>query len=385
MKNLYSMDYFDAVETEKAHDGYIYNVSDVIKIIILGSLCGLKTPKQIHEWAVDDRVSEFLREKFAIKRVPCYYWMLCLLEIVKPESLNDCFVRWVSGFMPEYHEGEGNQERRELTVSLDGKTVCSTGKMKKNKGRALHIVSAQLAELGLTFGQKAVDGKSNEIPAVRALLSELDVRGCLVVADALNCQTETAQQILDGKGDYLLCAKDNQEKTKEAVKDCIESKENENKMDTACTQEKNHGRGEKRTAYTIPYAVLNIDGILNQKWPEIACIGAIHREFEINGQKSDEWHYYISSRILTANELLHHARMEWTVETMHWFLDVHFDEDKCRVEDNNIQRNLNMLRKASLNLIKMFKQSTKSRQPISGIMFGCLLNPYRLEKVISGN
>ena len=249
----------------------------------------------------------------------------------------------------------------------------------------VHIVSAQLAELGLTFGQQAVDGKSNEIPAVRSLLSELDVRGCLVVADALNCQTETAQQILDGKGDYLLCAKDNQEKTKEAVKNCIESKENESRMDTACTQEKNRGRDEKRTAYTIPYAVLNIDGVLNEKWPKIACIGAIRREFETNGKKSDEWHYYISSRILSAEDLLHHARMEWTVETMHWFLDVHFDEDKCRAEDNNIQRNLNMLRKVSLNLIKVFKQNTKSKQPVSGIMFGCLLNPYRLVEVISGN
>ena len=385
MENFYNMDYFDDVETEKTHDGYIYNVSDVIKIIILGSLCGLKNPKQIHDWAVDDRVSEFLREKFAIERIPCYYWMLCLLKIVKPKSLNDCFVRWVRSFMPEYQEDGENKERRGLTVSLDGKTVCSTGKKKKNNGTALHIVSAQLAELGLTFGQQAVDGKSNEIPAVRSLLSELDVRGCLVVADALNCQTETAQQILDGKGDYLLCAKDNQEKTKEAVKNCIESKENESRMDTACTQEKNRGRNEKRTAYTIPYAVLNIDGVLNEKWPKIACIGAIHREFETNGKKSDEWHYYISSRILSADELLHHARMEWTVETMHWFLDVHFDEDKCRAEDNNIQRNLNMLRKVSLNLIKVFKQNTKSKQPVSGIMFGCLLNPYRLVEVISGN
>ncbi len=72
--------------------------------------------------------------------------------------------------------------------------------------------------------------------------------------------------------------------------------------------------------------------------------------------KPEEWHYYISSRELTVVELLHHARMEWSVETMHWLLDVHFGEDFCRVEDRNIQQNLNMLRKAALNLIKHHKE-----------------------------
>ena len=60
-----------------------YKVSEVIKMIILGSLCGLKNVRQIHQWAVSDKVSEFLREKFGIERVPCYYWMLCPLKIVR--------------------------------------------------------------------------------------------------------------------------------------------------------------------------------------------------------------------------------------------------------------------------------------------------------------
>ena len=78
----------------------------------------------------------------------------------------------------------------------------------------LHIVSAQIGELGIAFGQQTVDGKSNEIPAVRALIDLLKIEGCIVVADALNCQKETAKAIVDGKADYLLSVKDNQETLK---------------------------------------------------------------------------------------------------------------------------------------------------------------------------
>jgi len=83
----------------------------------------------------------------------------------------------------------------------------------------------------------------------------------------------------------------------------------------------------------------------------------VHTEFERKGIKSSEWHYYISSRNLTAEGLLHHARMEWCME------------------DKNIQQNLNMLRKLAVNLIKRHKESSESKRAISKIMFDCLLDP----------
>ncbi len=55
------------------------------------------------------------------------------------------------------------------------------------------------------------------------------------------------------------------------------------------------------------------------------------KEVEADGKRTEEWHYYISSRKLSAEELLHHARMEWAVESMHWLLDVHYGEDYCRI------------------------------------------------------
>ena len=345
--------YFEDVETTKEHNGYFCSVGEALTIVILGTFCGLRNVNQIHQWASNPRISEFLSKNFRIDTIPCYYWLLCLLKIIVPESLNQCFMNWVQSFLPEGVKG--------LTLSFDGKTIRSTGKMEKYSS-PLHIVSAHIAELGITFGQQTVDGKSNEIPAVQSLLRVLQIEGCLVVADALNCQKETAKAVIDGKADYLLSVKDNQETLKKDLEDYVQ--------DTYGSCEKNSGRIEQRTAFTT----CDIEWLYGkEKWKGLSCIGAVNTKFTTAKATTDEWHYYISSRRLSAEELLRHARLEWTVETMHWLLDVHFGEDFCRVEDENIQQSLNIIRKIALNSIKTFKEKTKSKRPISKIMLDCLL------------
>lgn len=373
MKNNGITEYFEEVELTEEYNGYFCNVSEVITIAILGCMCGLRNVNQIHQSAASDRVSEFLKEKFGINHVPCYYWIMCLLKLIKSESLNCCFANWVYSFMPE--------NAKNLTISLDGKTICSTTQMESYKS-PLHIISAQISELGLTLAQRSTNDKSNEIPAVQELLKELNIKGHIVVADALNCQKETAEIIVKQGGDYLLCVKDNHPNFKKNIEDFIQDSELQSTMKSMSKTEKNHGRLEKRTAY-VTYET----GWLEQRneWKNLCFIGAIHTEFTTKKGVSSEWHYYISSRSMTAEELLHHARMEWAVETMHWLLDVHFEEDWCRVEDKTVQQNLNMFRKAAINLIKKFKSRIESKRAISKIMLDCLLEPSDILRVIGKN
>ena len=234
------------------------------------------------------------------------------------------------------------------------------------------FISAQISEVGITFASKRVEGKSNEIPAVQQLVGELDIRDCLVTADALNCQRETAEAIIRGKGDYLLDAKGNQPILEEEIREYVQDESLRKTMDCISTTEKSRDRVETRTAYTTA----DISWLYGrEKWKNLCCIGAIKTEFERKGVKTEEWHYYISSRTLTSLELLHHARMEWAVESMHWILDVHYSEDFCRIVNRTIQQNLNMLRKFALSLIRQFKTDSNSKRPLSQIMFNCLLNP----------
>jgi predicted transposase YbfD/YdcC len=370
MNKLTISEYFTELETTKEYNGYFCSLTTAITIVILGSFCGLRNVSQIHQWASNERVCEFLKEHFKIINIPCYYWLLCLLKIITPASFNKCFINWVQSFLPD--------KLTNLTLSFDGKTIRSTGKMDKYD-KPLHIVSAQIAELGITFGQQTVDGKSNEIPAVQNLLSLLKLEGCMVVADALNCQKETAKTIIERKADYLLSVKDNQATLKKDIEEYVQDDDLRETMDIFSTVERKSGRTEQRTAYSTT----DISWLYGKEgWVNLCCLGAVNTQFESKKGKSDEWHYYISSRQLTARDLLKHARLEWSVETMHWLLDVHFGEDFCRVEDKNIQQNLNMVRKISLNCIREYKTGNNIKRPFSKIMLDCLLEPKNILPII---
>ncbi len=158
-------------------------------------------------------------------------------------------------------------------------------------GNPLHIVSAQIAEFGLTIGQVAVENKSNEIPAVQALIKMLCIEGALVVADALNCQKKTAQAIIEGHEDYLLAVKGNQPNLHSDIKLFFETESGE--LEKFVASEKGHGRFETRTAWVAHDTGWYENG---DKWPNLACFGAVRRVCVQKGKTSTETRYYISSR-----------------------------------------------------------------------------------------
>jgi predicted transposase YbfD/YdcC len=364
-------EYFDGIETARYYDGYFYSLTETIIIAILGTFCGLKNMMQIQKWAVDERIKEFLENHCGITQIPCYSWFTQLLGMIAPESFNERFIGWALS-LAGGHANNG-------TISFDGKTVRSPGKM-KNYAKPLHIVSGHLAELGITLGQKAVNDKSNEIPAVRDLIELLDIKGCMIVADALNCQKETAKIIIENGGDYLLSVKDNHADLKAEIADYVNDESLQKAMDKKTKTEKNRDRIETRIAYVTD----DIDWLFGKEdWESIKSIGAINTQFETLSGKTNEWHYFISSRNLTAGELLYHSRLEWSVETMHWLLDVHFNEDFCRAAEQRTQENLNIIRKIVLNLIRAYKNKHSIKTPFSGIMFECLLNPLNIPKFLS--
>ena len=114
----------------------------------------------------------------------------------------------------------------------------------------IHIVSAHISELKMTLAQETVESKSNEIPAVQKLVKELAIPGCMVVADALNCQIQTDEAILEAKANYLLSAKGNQKELMNDIEQYVQDEKLRAVMDCVSQTEKGHGRIEKRSAYT---------------------------------------------------------------------------------------------------------------------------------------
>ena len=340
-----------AVKTKEPYCGYKYKLLDVLTIAILGTLCGLRNMAMIIKWANSMPVRMMLVKRFQIGIIPKYVQFTNILGNIDPKKLNEAFIRWASAMV---------QDVEGLTIAIDGKAIRST---------TLHIVSAYATELGLTLGQVAVDYKKNEIPATQELLDLIDIHGAIVVADALNCQKKTAKKIVKNGGDYLLSVKKNHKNLHEDIETYFQNPPQ--KLEKAQTLEKNSGRIEKRTAYTS----CDVDWLLqNEKGEKLTTIGAIHTEFEIGNKKTSEWHYYISSAYLTPKHLLKHAREEWGIETMHYMLDVHFDEDRCKVQDKNTHQTLNIFRKIALNLLKEYKNQSESKKPLSNIMAECLFD-----------
>ena len=352
--------YFEEVETTEAYDGYWHSVKNVIVITILGSLCGLKNMILIAEWAKSATVTKFLQTRMKIPRVPCYSQFTNIMGIIKSDSLNEAFIKWVGSLV----------EIADKTIAIDGKTIVSTERIARIE-KPIHIVSAYISELGITLGQKAAEGKGKEVPVFRELLDMLELSGAIVVADALNCKVETCKKIIEAGADYLLCIKRNNARLFEEIKSYTHDENNQKTMETSTTIEKNGGRVERRTAY-VSHDVKDLKNA--RKWVGLSCFGAIRRQVEVTGKTTDEWHYYISSRKLNAYDFLKRVRYEWGVESIHWLLDVHFDEDQTKALNENTQQNLNIIRKIALNLISDFKKETDSKKPVSGIMRSCLFD-----------
>jgi len=355
-------------DDESGHKGYWYSVGDALIMLVTGTLCGLQKITDIHAWSKSKPAQQFLKEQFGMDGIMCIAQFYNILSIVNAEAFKRCFVRWMQSVLGRGVPGK--------TIAIDGKTICGTDKL-TDDGSILNIVSAYVAELKMTIGSHECNSKPGERAALRELLAMLDLSGTMVVADALHCCKPTVEAIIEAGADYLLCAKGNAPALKQGIQACLA----EDDGLPAITKELNGGRYETRTAYVTT----NLSQLENRSnWTDLTTVGAIHRQFEKNGVSSSQWHYYISNSTLTPQQLLHHARMEWSIESMHWLLDVHFAEDKTRIYDMNVQLILNIVRKIVLNLIRSYKAANcKPNTSLSSIMRNNLFDTNVLSDFLS--
>src|SRR5208337_4749810 len=122
-------------------------------------------------------------------------------------------------------------------IAIDGKTVRRSYQ-KKGGEEPIHVVSAFAARQRMVLGQVKVGEKSNEIVAIPALLGLLAIEGAVVTVDAMGCQREIAQTIIDKKADYILALFAREQKAV-AFKDTSVSRDT--------TVDGDHGRIETRT------------------------------------------------------------------------------------------------------------------------------------------
>jgi len=333
-------------------------LQDILFILVCGNLCGQRDTEEIWDYAEENW--EYLKRHLECTKMPCLSTFSNIIGNLNPERLELCLQGIFRNVNPAMLE-ENSQ------ISIDGKTICGAN--------SVHIVTALSNEEMMSLGQITVDEKTNEIPAVRELLDLIDIRKRVVSMDALHCQTETIDKIMDKKGNYVVQVKKNQKNLFEDIEGLF--KLGSTMIDK--TLEKSHGRIEKRICRVLPI----VPDEYFKKWRGLKTIFAVERKVFEKGGEREETSYYLSS-LESHDKLLHYAREHWKIESFHWILDTICGEDGSYMRDKNAQVCMNIIRKFAISMMKKYVEQTKPKKTaISANMRRCAFNPHNLEKVLA--
>lgn len=200
----------------------------------------------------------------------------------------------------------------------------------------------------------AVDKDSNEITAVPKLLELRELTGAVVTLDAMHCQKETTQATRDKGADYVLTVKANQPTLHAEIQKCFEDA-GEKDYDVPGLRrlkktEQGHGRIEHRENYVMPAPKSLRD---TGGWADLRTVGMVYRERKLRDKDSHEVVLFISSLSVSVKRLAKHLRGHWGIEnSLHWSLDVTFDEDKSRIRRGNAPEIVGALRRLALSILK---------------------------------
>jgi len=308
--------------------------------------------------------------------IPSHDTLERVLSIIKPDELQNILVSILretieraSKDIDEYlYKNEALNIYIKDVVAIDGKETRNTGNEKKEAvedQRNFNTLNVYSTEYGIALSSTRIDEKTNEIPEAQKVLKNLDLKGCIVTADALNTQKETARAIVeDAHGDYCLAVKGNQHKLYNDLVDYFqdESLLKEVREKDGCylkeSEETNH-KEEIREHYITDDISWFED---NKLWISLKSFGYIKKTTtnKDTGEVSIEERYYICSFKPDAELLSVVIRRHWHVENLlHWVLDVVFREDSLRTRQKKALENLGLIKRFVLSILKVVKEYYK--------------------------
>jgi len=312
---------------------------------LCGVLCGADGWTEIETFGQSqvEWLSEFLDLE---QGIPSHDTLGRTFAMFNSEGFSRCFTEWVKAV--------GTKQDKQ--IAIDGKVMCGT--QEKQLGRkGLDMVTAFAVEAGLSLAQRAVAEKSNEITAIPFLLEMLALEACVVTIDAMGCQTEIADQIIEQKGDYILSLKGNQGQLQEDTQQMFTYFEQLTFADIPHSYDrqvsKGHGRLEVRECWTFsPQPFAEYFRTLD-KWRGLKTVVMVRAQRQIGEKTEIETRYFISSLAASAKEHLGFIRSHWGIENkLHYVLDVAFREDNHQARLGHSAANLAVIRKIVLNLLR---------------------------------
>jgi len=345
------LDHFARVEDKRNPESVAHKLNEILLLCVCATIAECDSFDAISDWGKVHL--GFLRRFLPFAwGVPSGRWLNIMMNRIDPNLFAACFMDWVRACWPEPIEA----------IAIDGKTVRRSHDRATGRS-ALHLVSAFATNSGLVLGQEAVDDKTNETTAIPILLEKLAaggrLEGAVVTIDAIACNPQIARSIRDVGADYLLAAKGNQPTLQADIEAAFEAAE-KGQVEVDVDVDKGHGRIETRRV-SVLRQVDWLDG--DRRFPgevrfvEARAIVRLEARTELKDRSRFDTRYYITSSVRSAAALGRIIRGHWGIEnTLHWTLEVTFQEDLSRVRKGHGAQNMALVRKLAFNRLRAASQ-----------------------------
>ena len=339
-----------------------HKLVDIIAIAILGILCGADG------WVGIETYGKAKEE-----------WLKTFLELPNGIPSHDTFGRIFSQLDPEILESNFQSWVKVIAgklgleiIAIDGKSINGSYD-RESSLKSLVMVSAWSSSHKLVLGQVEVKQKSNEIKAIPILLEQLDLKGGIVTTDAMGTQRSIAKQIQDAGAEYILALKANHSTLAKDARSWFEKHQNGfEKTEFYATEsicEAGHHRIEKRCFFSIA-AEQVFEPARIEQWSGLQTLVVEQSSRQLWNKTTQSLRFFLSSLDPDFPNFPSAIRSHWGVENqLHWCLDVIFAEDDSRIRQDHAPRNMSLLRRLALNLLRQdtSKGSLKMKRYQAGL------------------
>ena len=302
------LDHFSAVPDPRQAWRVAHPLPEVLLLVVCGTIAASDDYDDIVDWG--EAHLSFLRRFSAFHfGLPCADWLRTLMNRIDPDLFSACFLSWVREWWPEVPD----------LIARDGKTSRRSHDRKAGR-KALHLVSAFATNERLVLGQEACAEKSNETTAIPALLARLaacgHLTGALVSIDAVACNPDIAQAVVDAGADYLLAVKANQPTLQGEVAAFFDTALAE-EVEAVVEVDKDHGRIETRRCVVSR----QFDWLTGERrfpgecrFAKLTAVDMVEARIELRDRCTVERRFYISSAPLSAARCAQAVRAHWRIE-----------------------------------------------------------------------
>lgn len=333
---------FDQVEDFRLEGKITYKLSEVLMLVLLVIFKeGCSSFLSIADSIEAD--SSFYEAHHLIHdgNIPSHDTLRRIFTYLNSSSLYDETILGLYSFLKSL-EAEVRKNGKYIHIAADGKEMCGSGRSVSCVTPLRNTAMLNIYESGTCtcLYSEPIDEKSNEIPATQNLLEKMNLKNCIITADALHCQKETASLIHgNGRyGKYVLTVKDNQAGLR-------------NEIEARFTRYEKTVETVERGKRTFYFYYLP-KGYATDGW---SGMKVFVKMISKRNKKDTCLRYFISNS--DNKELVCEAiEARWTIENdLHKNKDLIFHEDLIRVTDKNALQNLAVLNNLGLQLIQMYK------------------------------